>query len=218
MLAAMLPKQSRKLHNSHSLALVLVSSSPLSAMSCKLSLDSILISTMAIVAMIPGHAYLKGALPSPSTPRCVTSASPQLHHPAVSLDRMNQAIHNIHIPCQPHVKPRTSTKKRPSNEAPILSTSVFELLAVEIIHEPVDQSLHISNFHRVERAVILFCSLGTRIPSEGMGTPWPYIWGHDPWALDGLPFMNPPTQALLPHKQRKKDCVYIGVGERTVTV
>lgn len=144
MLAAMLPKHSRKLHRSHSLALVLVSSSPLSAMSCKLSLDSMLINTMAMVAIIPGQAYLKGALDSPSTPRCVTKASAQLHHPAVSLDRMRlEKLETRNTACETSLKPRTRTKKRPSNKAPVFSTSVFELLTVEIVHKPVDQSLHI---------------------------------------------------------------------------
>jgi len=142
MLAAMLPKHSRKLHRSHSLALVLVSSSPLSAMSCKLSLDSMLINTMAMVAIIPGQAYLKGALDSPSTPRCVTKASAQLHHP-VSLDIMRlEKLETRNTACETSLESRTGTKKRPSNKATVFSTSVFELLAVEIVHKPVDQSLH----------------------------------------------------------------------------
>lgn len=64
---------------------------------------------------------------------------------------------NSHTGCETYLKSRTGTKKRPSNEPPIFSASVFELLTVEIVHKPVDQSLHVLNYHGI--VLIVVCLL-----------------------------------------------------------
>jgi hypothetical protein len=75
------PNASKKLHNSHNLALILVSSSPLSEISCSSSLGNMLMRMRERVATMPGQAYFAGVLLAPSTNDCFTTASAQLHHP-----------------------------------------------------------------------------------------------------------------------------------------